>query len=128
MKKTTARENYVDIKNIVAAVEGTEELVAFLDKKIEEIDKRAVRAKEKRAEKAAEKNDELVPAIAAVIGDEPITPDEIVAALGIEDLTRNKVTGRINKIEGIEKVDITVEVDGKKLKRVAYKRVAPVEE
>lgn len=122
MKKVTARENFVTIKNIVAATEGTEELVAFLDKKIAEIDARAEKAKEKRAEKAAAKNDELVPAIAAVIGDEPITPDEIVAALGIEDLTRNKVTARIGKIEGIEKVDLTVEVDGKKLKRTAYKR------
>ena len=122
MKKTTARENFVDIKNIVAAVEGTEELVAFLDKNIADIDKRAERAKVKRAEKAAEKNDELVSAIASVIGAEPITPDEIVAALGIEDLTRNKVTSRVGKIEGIEKVDITVEVDGKKLKRTAYKR------
>lgn len=117
MKKVTARENFVTIKNIVAATEGTAELVAFLDKKIAEIDARAA--------KAAEKNDELVPAIAAVIGDEPITPDEIVAALGIEDLTRNKVTARIGKVEGIEKVDITVEVDGKKLKRTAYKKAAP---
>lgn len=125
MKKVTARENFVAIKNIVAATENAEELVAFLDKKIAEIDARAEKAKEKRAAKAAEKNDELVPAIAAVIGDEPITPDEIVAALGIEDLTRNKVTARIGKVEGIEKVDITVEVDGKKLKRTAYKKAAP---
>ena len=38
MKKVTARENFVAIKNIVAATENADELVAFLDKKIAEID------------------------------------------------------------------------------------------
>lgn len=123
MTKVTARENYEAIKNFVIENGGDDTWVDFLDAQITKLDARAAKAKEKRAEKAAEP-DPFLDAIAGAIGDEPITADEIVAALGIEDLTRNKVTARIAKLEGVEKVDIKVEnAEGKTVKRVAYKRV-----
>lgn len=122
MTKVTARENYEAIKNFVIENGGDDTWVDFLDAQITKLDARAAKAKEKRAEKAAEP-DPFLDAIAGAIGDEPITADEIVAALGIEDLTRNKVTARIAKLEGVEKVDIKVEnAEGKTVKRVAYKR------
>jgi len=121
-KKITARENYVAIADFVKANGGDEAWVDFLKAQVEKLDAKAAKAKEKRAEKAAEP-DPYIEAIAGAIGDEPITADEIVAKLGIEDLTKNKVTARIGKIEGIEKVDIKVEnAEGKTVKRVAYKR------
>ena len=121
-KKITARENYVAIADFVKANGGDEAWVAFLNTQVEKLDAKAAKAKEKRAEKAAEP-DPYIEAIAGAIGDEPITADEIVAKLDIEDLTKNKVTARIGKIEGVEKVDIKVEnAEGKTVKRVAYVR------
>ena len=119
-KKMTARENDVAIADFVKANGGDEAWVAFLNTQVEKLDAKAEKAKAKRAEKAAEP-DPYIEAIAGAIGDEPITADEIVAKLGIEDLTKNKVTARIGKIEGVEKVDIKVEnAEGKTVKRVAY--------
>lgn len=119
-KKITARENYIAIAEFVRANGGDEAWAAFLDAQVTKLDAKAEKAKAKRAEKAAEP-DPFIEAIAGAIGDEPITADEIVAKLGIEDLTKNKVTARIGKIEGVEKVDIKVEnAEGKTVKRVAY--------
>ena len=119
-KKITARENYIAIAEFVRANGGDEAWAAFLDAQVTKLDAKAEKAKAKRAEKAAEP-DPYIEAIAGAIGEEPITADEIVAKLGIEDLTKNKVTARIGKIEGVEKVDIKVEnAEGKTVKRVAY--------
>lgn len=119
-KKITARENYIAIAEFVKANGGDAAWATFLENEVAKLDKKAEKAKAKRAEKAAEP-DPYIDAIAGVIGDEPITADEIVAKLGIEDLTKNKVTARIGKLEGIEKVDIKVEnAEGKTVKRVAY--------
>jgi hypothetical protein len=119
-KKITARENYIAIAEFVKANGGDEAWATFLENEVAKLDKKAEKAKAKRAEKAAEP-DPYIDAIAGAIGDEPITADEIVAKLGIEDLTKNKVTARIGKLEGIEKVDVKVEnAEGKTVKRVAY--------
>ena len=119
-KKITARENYIAIAEFVKANGGDEAWATFLENEVAKLDKKAEKAKAKRAEKAAEP-DPYIEAIADAIGDKPITADEIVAKLGIEDLTKNKVTARIGKLEGIEKVDIKVEnAEGKTVKRVAY--------
>lgn len=119
-KKITARENYIAIAEFVKVNGGDEAWATFLENEVAKLDKKAEKAKAKRAEKAAEP-DPYIDAIAGAIGDEPITADEIVAKLGIEDLTKNKVTARIGKLEGIEKVDIKVEnAEGKTVKRVAY--------
>ena len=121
-KRITARENFEAIKTFVEENGGAKDWVTFLDAQVVKLDAKAAKAKEKRAEKAAEP-DPYLDAIAGVIGEEPITADEIVAKLNLEDLTRNKVTARIAKLEGVEKVDIKVEnAEGKAVKRVAYKR------
>jgi copper chaperone CopZ len=121
-KRITARENFEAIKTFVVENGGNEDWVAFLDAQVAKLDAKAAKAKEKRAEKAAEP-DPYLDAIAAVIGDEPITADEIVAKVDLEDLTRNKVTARIAKLEGVEKVEIKVDNgEGKTVRRVAYKR------
>lgn len=119
MKKTTSRDNFVAIKNFVVENGGDEAWVAFLDAQVAKLDKRNEYAKTKRAEKA-EEPDELLDAIAAVLTTEPKTIDEILAEVEFEDVTKNKVSSRINKIPGIVKTEIKVEVDGKKLRRAAY--------
>lgn len=121
-KKITAREYFEAIKTFVEENGGDAGYIDFLNTQIENLAKRAEKAKERRAAKAAEP-DPYIDAIAKCIGDEPVTADEIVATLDIEDLTRNKVVARVNKLEGIEKVEVKFEnEDGKTVKRVAYKR------
>ena len=119
MKKTTSRDNFVAIKNFVTENGGDEAWVTFLDEQVAKLDKRNEKAKAKRAEKA-EEPDELLDAIAAVLTTEPKTIDEILAEVEFEDATKNKVSSRINKIPGVVKTEIKVEVDGKKLRRAAY--------
>lgn len=85
---------------VVAAVEDQaqrDELVEFIDKQVETLEKRKAAAAERAAQKKVE-SDTMTDAILAQIGTEPITVDEIVAALDDETVTRNKVTARLGKL------------------------------
>ena len=120
MKKVTARENYEAIAKFVAENGGDPAYIEFLNKQIATLDKRAETTKAKRAEKQAEP-DELLDAIKAVLTSEPKTIDEILAEVDYEDATKNKVSARLAKIEGIVKTEVKIETeDGKKLRRAAY--------
>lgn len=83
-------ENWVD-------KEDQDDLLEFIDKQIEALDKRkaaaAVRAEKKKAE-----SDAMTEAILGQIGADLITVDEIVDALDSEEVTRNKVTARLGKL------------------------------
>lgn len=96
-----------------------DELIEFIDKQVETLEKRKVAAAE-RAEKKKAESDALTDAILAQIGDELITVDEIVLALDDEEVTRNKVTARLGKLvkAGLI-VKETVKVEGNK--RMAYR-------
>ena len=96
-----------------------DELIEFIDKQVETLEKRKVAAAE-RAEKKKAESDALTDAILAQIGDELITVDEIVLALNDEEVTRNKVTARLGKLvkAGLI-VKETVKVEGNK--RMAYR-------
>lgn len=120
MKKVTARENYEAIVKFVEENGGDAAYIEFLNKQIATLDKRAESAKAKRAEKQAGP-DELLDAIKAVLTSEPKTIDEILAEVDYEDATKNKVSARLAKIEGIVKTEVKIETeDGKKLRRAAY--------
>ena len=85
---------------VVAAVEDQaqrDELVEFIDKQVETLEKRKAAAAERAAQKKVE-SDAMTDAILAQIGNELITVDEIVAALDDETVTRNKVTARLGKL------------------------------
>lgn len=85
---------------VVAAVEDQaqrDELVEFIDKQVETLEKRKAAAAERAAQKKVE-SDAMTDAILAQIGNELITVDEIVAALDDEEVTRNKVTARLGKL------------------------------
>ena len=122
VKKTKAMY-FAELREmVIAAVEDQEqqnELVEFIDKQIEVLEKRKVAAAE-RAEKKRAESDALTEAILAQIGEELITVDEIVLALDSEDVTRNKVTARLGKLVKagtIEKESVKVEGN----KRMAYR-------
>lgn len=122
VKKTKAMY-FAELREMVlAAVEDQaqqDELVEFIDKQIETLEKRKVAAAE-RAEKKKAESDAMTDAILAQIGDELITVDEIVVALGSEEVTRNKVTARLGKlVKAGTIVKEAVKVDGNK--RMAYR-------
>ena len=101
--------------------EDQADLLEFIDKQIEMLEKRKVAAADRAAKKRSE-SDALTEAILAEIGDELITVDEIVVALNDETITRNKVTARLGKLfkAGLIEKE-TVKVEGNK--RMAYKLV-----
>lgn len=102
--------------------EDQADLLEFIDKQVEALEKRKVAAAE-RAEKKRAESDAMTDAILGMIGEELITVDEIVVALDDEEVTRNKVTARLGKLvkAGVIEKE-TVKVDGKK--RMAYRLVA----
>ena len=122
VKKTKAMYFSELREMVLAAVEDQaqqDELVEFIDKQIETLEKRKVAAAE-RAEKKKAESDAMTDAILAQIGNEPITVDEIVIALDSEEVTRNKVTARLGKlVKAGTIVKEAVKVEGNK--RMAYR-------
>lgn len=113
---------------VIAAVEDQEqqdELVEFIDKQLETLEKRKVSAAN-RAAKKREESDTMTEQISAQIGDELKTVDEIVEAIDDETVTRNKVTARLGKlVKAGTIVKEAVKVNGNK--RMAY-RLATVDD
>lgn len=121
-KKTKAMY-FAELREMVMAAvtdqEQQDELLEFIDKQVETLEKRKVAAAARAAKKKVE-SDELTNQILAQIGYELITVDEIVVALDNEEVTRNKVTARLGKLvkAGIIVKD-SVKVEGNK--RMAYR-------
>ena len=122
IKKTKAMY-FAELREmIITTVEDQEkqdELLNFIDKQVEALEKRKVAAAN-RAERKKIESDALTDAILAQIGDNLITVDEIVVALDDENITRNKVTARLGKLfKAGTIVKETVRVEGNK--RMAYR-------
>lgn len=127
-KKTKAMY-FAELREMVmAAVEDEEqrnELVDFIDKQLETLEKRRVAAAT-RAEKKRAESDAMTEAILAQVGEELVTVDDIVAALDDEEATRNKVTARLGKLvkAGVVAKE-AIRVDGNK--RMAYRLATETE-
>jgi hypothetical protein len=111
---------------VIAIVEGADvdaavkaELVEFLTKKVDQIDAKAAKAKEKAAE-AKVKGDELRDIVAGLLTDEVQTIDAILAQVDFPEVTKAKVTARLTQLvkAGVAAKE-TVAVDSRKL--TAYK-------
>ena len=102
MEKTTItkREMYEQIilmftEDAEAEVKvSAEEVVAFCNKEIEALEKKAAKAKERAAVQKAE-GDELTDAVLEVLTDEFQPAGDIVKALNREDVTTHKVSYRL---------------------------------
>jgi deoxyadenosine/deoxycytidine kinase len=106
------------IMNLVNDEEKQDELLAFIDKQIETLEKRK-EAAATRAAKKKEESDALTEEILGLIGEDLVTVDEIVVAINREDVTRNKVTARLGKLfKNGAIVKETVKVNGNQ--RMAY--------
>ena len=137
MEKMTKAMYFEIIKDIVKGLSeevfpegvGANDVLDFIDRQVELLDKRAAASKARAAKKKAE-SDELTEAIYEIIaeaGEDFIGVDDIVDAINDEEVTRNKVTARVGKLVKtgrVEKEQMKFE-DGKK--RMAY-RAIPVED
>ena len=110
--KLTKKDFYAAIKEFIVVSEETkvgnldaEEVIAFIDKTVEQIENKAAKAKEKAAEKA-EKGDKLYGVVVSALTDElqtidaiTATVEAIVAETDMEDMeiTKSKVTARLTK-------------------------------
>lgn len=122
--KKTKVMYFTELKDMVMEAEGItdelkDELVDFIDKQVETIEKRKVAAAA-RAEKKKAEADALTDEIFALMTEDFMTADEIVDMLDDETITRNKVTARLAKLIKAEKVvKETIKIDGKR--KMAYK-------
>lgn len=132
MNKITAKDKYNALISALTTGETSvdpAELVEFCKAKIEELDKKAAKAKERAAAKRAE-GDELRELVYSVIGaDDFMTRAAVYEALDgkvDDDVTVAKVGARINQLVNdgrVEKTEISIERDGKKAKAMAYRRL-----
>ena len=120
-KKITKKDYFAMVAEIVdnSNAENKDELMEFIEKQVEALDKKAAKAKERAAEKKAE-GDALRDKVEAVLTNEVQVIDQIVEAIGDEDVTRNKVVARLTQLV---KADIAVkeEVKNDSKKVMGYK-------
>lgn len=90
-KKITKKEKFEMLKGVLANVEvdGKEMLMEFLDNELTRVSKVYLRK---------EKEDTLKDDVYALVTVTGVTNSEIVAALGMEDVTPSKVTARLTKL------------------------------
>lgn len=100
--KITKRDNYKTLTQILLGeiklekLPGDEiqRLVDFLEMETGHLIKKAMKERERAAKKRAE-GDELKAKVAALIGNDWITPDAILEQIDTADATRNKVIARV---------------------------------
>ena len=103
-----------------------DQLKAFAENEIVQLDKKAAKAKEKAAEKKAD-GDALRDTVEAILTDEFQTVADVSAQIEGEDVTVGKIRNRLSELVRMgvaEKATVSVDVDGKSAQRMAYKRAA----
>ncbi len=127
MEKMTKRDCFNALYDMVvnANVENGDALMEFIEKELAQLDKRRDAAA-KRAEKKKEASDALTEEIYGLLTDTPMTIDEIVLALDVEDVTTNKVAARLGKLIKADRVvKEAVRVD--KRRKMAYRLAVEAE-
>ena len=117
-KKMTKKDYYEMLKTTVEGieVENKEDLLAFIDRELELIENKSIKAKERAAEKKAE-GDELRSAVKAILTTENQTIDEIFGQIEGEDLTKAKIVARLTQLvkAGEAKKEEVKSEDGKRI-------------
>ena len=118
-KKITKRDRFEEIKTLLA---DNADIVEFCDNEIALLDGKADKAKARAAKKKAE-GDALQDEVATLLTGDFQTIDAIMEGITDTEATKAKVQARLTKLvnAGVAiKDQTTVEVDGKKVKRMAY--------
>lgn len=127
--KITKKERFETLINlfngdiVLGDIADANDYVAFFEKEVAALDKKAAKAKETAAKKKAE-GDELTDRIADVLTDEFATISDIVKALGDEDVSNQKASYRLGKLADAGKAvkgELSIGGEGKTRKVVAYK-------
>ena len=125
-KKITKKEYFNSLREVVLTMQmigdiPADEMVAFIDKQIEQLDKKASRAKEKAAEKKIE-GDALREVVAGILTSEYQGIDDIVAQIDDEEVTKGKVVSRLTQLveAGIAEKD-QIKDEAKNRKVMAYR-------
>lgn len=140
--RITKKDYYSTILDLVTLAEGNgfglpegmtyDGIAEFVNHEVELLEAKAASAAKRAAAKRAA-GDELREMVLNTLSDtEFMTIDDIVAAIGNPDVTKNKVTARLTQLgeKGlgvVEKTQVTVEpsIEGGKSRKVsAYKRIA----
>ena len=128
-KRVTKRDIYADIITMAREAER-EDIVEFCEVQIEQLERKAEKAKERKASKAAA-GDALKDAIAAVLTEDLQTAADITEKVmdAGDEVTRAKVVARLTKLvkEGVAG-KVQVKVDGKRIMAYAVADAIPVEE
>lgn len=119
--KMTKKDWYEMIKGIVAASDAEQkaEMVDFLDAQLDQLAKKAEKAKERAKTKVA-KSDELKEMIASVLTEDYQTADALTAQvidMGVEEVTKAKVTARLTQLvtAGVAMKEVMKAEDGRKV-------------
>lgn len=128
-KKVTKKDMFAEIITL-ARENGRVDIEEFCEVQIEQLNRKADKAKERKAEKAA-KGDALKDAIAAVLTEDLQTAADITEKVldAGEDVSRAKVVARLTKLvkEGVAG-KMQVKVDKKRVMAYALADAIPVDE
>ena len=128
-KKVTKKDMFAEIITL-ARENGRVDIEEFCEVQIEQLNRKAEKAKERKAEKAA-KGDTLKDAIAAVLTEDLQTAADITEKVldAGEDVSRAKVVARLTKLvkEGVAG-KMQVKVDKKRVMAYALADAIPVDE
>ena len=128
-KRVTKRDIYADIITMAREAER-EDIVEFCEVQIEQLERKAEKAKERKASKAAA-GDALKDAIAAVLTEDLQTAADITEKVmdAGDEVTRAKVVARLTKLvkEGVAG-KMQVKVDKKKVMAYALADALPFED
>ena len=128
-KKVTKKDMFAEIITL-ARENGRVDIEEFCEVQIEQLNRKAEKAKERKAEKAA-KGDALKDAIAAVLTDDLQTAADITVKVmdAGEDVSRAKVVARLTKLvkEGVAG-KMQVKVDKKRVMAYALADAIPADE
>lgn len=100
MKKITNKDRFSAIIAVLTGADtevDTAELVEFCEKQIDALDRKAVKAKERAAERK-EASDELTETIFDLLTSEPQTLADIVGQIDDPDITSAKISNRCSKL------------------------------
>ena len=128
-KRVTKRDIYADIITMAREAER-EDIVEFCEVQIEQLERKAEKAKERKASKAAA-GDALKDAIAAVLTEDLQTAADITEKVmdAGDEVTRAKVVARLTKLvkEGVAG-KMQVKLDKKKVMAYALAGAIPFED
>lgn len=96
--RVTQKDMYSNIAEFLTVAEAPVEMVEFIERKIDELNRKAAKAEERRRAKKAEAVDEYEAIVAGALTNELQSGEQVYAAVGDEDFSLGKVRARLTKL------------------------------